>query len=265
MYTKMCAQNNIKPCSARAYKFSRYLVYLDYKYQLDNYSRYNTLTDEQKDIFKLTDTCEDFDTIDDVDDVRGKYSFKISAEESAACTPECFQIQSELVPNDMADGGVITESKPVFEVVENANEGTFDNESEPLAYHESVKTDLSDIDKYLNRFVQLYSFTWNETDAVGTTYISANPWRALANSTTIKNKLTNYAFFRGDLELKVMINASPFYYGFGMVRHEPFTSSHPRYYSDSTTSGLIPKSQLPHLKISAQDQSAGTMIVPFFE
>jgi len=118
--------------------------------------------------------------------------------------------------------------------------------------------------EFLSRPVQIYQYTWNESDAVGLD-VTFNPWSLFFNNVIIQRKLTNYAFLRCDLKLKIMMNASPFYYGVKMFSYQPLTAfSNTTISSDANLGQLIPYSQRPHVWLYAQNNEGAEMMLPFF-
>lgn len=116
------------------------------------------------------------------------------------------------------------------------------------------------LEKFLTRPVLIKSYTWAEGGGIADTF---NPWYEYLNAPVIKNKIQNYYTGRMNLHLKVMINASPFYYGAALFTYEPqsgFETGH-LVSSDSTyVNGL---SQRPHIWIYPQTSQAGEMTLPF--
>lgn len=117
---------------------------------------------------------------------------------------------------------------------------------------------------FLSRPVQIGAFTWNEADAAGT-LTTFNPWTLFFSNTVINNKLKNYAWLRCDLKIKVMVNASPFYYGAMNMSYQPLTVFKPStIINDAGTRYFMPYSQRPHLWIYPQNNEGGEMTLPFF-
>lgn len=117
--------------------------------------------------------------------------------------------------------------------------------------------------EFLSRPVQIYQYTWNESDAVGFD-INFNPWSLLFTNAIIQRKLTNYAFLRCDLKLKIMMNASPFYYGAKMFTYQPLTAFNPSTITTDVNLGhFIPYSQRPHVWLYAQNNEGAEMTLPF--
>jgi hypothetical protein len=123
-----------------------------------------------------------------------------------------------------------------------------------------VNADLGD---FLSRPVRIGTFTWSESDTVGTmrTY---NPWSLFFSDPRIAYKLNNYSFLQCDLKIKVLINASPFYYGAMQMSYLPLYVNNPStIVQDTGTSYFIPYSQRPHLWIYPQNNEGGEMTLPF--
>jgi hypothetical protein len=125
----------------------------------------------------------------------------------------------------------------------------------------TTNTDLSD---FLSRPVRISTFSWLESTPVGSTVASFNPWGAWAAVSTVKNKLNNYSWLRGDLKLKIQITASPFYYGLLKASYIPLQTFTPStIVNDAGTRYLMPYSQRPHLDIKPGHMDSYEMILPF--
>lgn len=118
------------------------------------------------------------------------------------------------------------------------------------------------LQEYLSRPVEILNTTWNESDTVATV-TSFRPWNLFFNTTSIKNKLNNYAFIRCNLKLKFMVNASPFYYGAMLVSYQPLDNFHDGGIPGYTTRNNILLSQRPHLWIYPQNNEGGELTLPF--
>jgi len=119
-------------------------------------------------------------------------------------------------------------------------------------------------DHYLRRPVRIYTKTWNEGDYLKESF---EPWALWAQQPQIKQKLNNFGLFRGNLKLKLMVNASPFFYGAGRLTYEPLIG----YFRTDTAfapSGvdydLIGKSQQRGFEFYPQSSMGGEMTLPFF-
>lgn len=117
--------------------------------------------------------------------------------------------------------------------------------------------------EYMSRPVKVNSYTWNESDPIGNA-ITFNPWQLFFNDPVIQNKLYSYAWLKCDLKIKVMVNASPFYYGATLMSYQPLPNFHDGgIVNDSGTRYFIPYSQRPHLWLYPQNNEGGEMTLPF--
>lgn len=122
----------------------------------------------------------------------------------------------------------------------------------------------AELGKFLSRPQLIYTHVWNETDAAGSTW-TVNPWNAFFSSTSTKKKLDNYAFINCTLKVKVVINASPFYFGSQLVSYQPMAG----YYTPSVTpttgtAWIVSFSQMPHIWVYPQTSQGGELKLPFF-
>lgn len=118
---------------------------------------------------------------------------------------------------------------------------------------------------FLKRPVRIYSDTWLESETAGSLIGTFNPWYSFFNDSRIKNKLHNYSFIRCTLKVKIIINASPFYYGAAMSTYCPLQSFNGNVIPlSATTNQLIPYSQRPHVWLYPTNSQGGEMTLPFF-
>jgi hypothetical protein len=124
-------------------------------------------------------------------------------------------------------------------------------------------TQGADLTNFLSRPVLINSYVWNESDPIGTT-VNINPWQLFFNTTSIKNKMTNYAWLKCDLKIKILVNASPFYYGTTLVSYHPMPNFHTQSITvDTGQRFFIPYSQRPHIWIYPQNNEGGELTLPF--
>lgn len=130
-------------------------------------------------------------------------------------------------------------------------------------FSEYSKTTNTDIADFFKRPVKIDSYSWLEADTVGIKQ-TIYPWNLWANTTSVKNKLNNYSWFRGDLHLKFVISASPFYYGLTKVSYLPCQPHKgENIVNDAATRYLIPYSQRPSIDLDPFDKSEVSMKLPF--
>jgi hypothetical protein len=132
----------------------------------------------------------------------------------------------------------------------------------PLILDDAVTQ--ADLKSFLARPVRIQAGTWLESDPVNTNIFNISPWYLFFNDTRIKNKLHNFAFLRCNLKVKILVNASPFYYGRALTHYRPtvgFKSQVPLVTAANTQ--LVPYSQRPHIWLRAEDNTGGELTLPF--
>ncbi len=127
----------------------------------------------------------------------------------------------------------------------------------------------TDIDKFFARPIRVATYTWTSTWSP----ITLNIWNSYLNTTVVKNKLLNYAYLRGKLHIKILVNSAPFNYGALQVAYFPydFDQSSIGYGIDSfgkTTSvpsnlRVYLQNTLPHIVVDASKSEGGEIIAPF--
>lgn len=121
----------------------------------------------------------------------------------------------------------------------------------------------SELGNYLSRPVLIKTSLWS----LGTPFTETfAPWDLFFNDTRIKKKLDNYSLLNCTLNVKFVINASPFYYGLCIASYRPMIG-----FKDETIinvssydDDLVPLSQRPHVYIYPQENKGGMLKLPFF-
>lgn len=128
--------------------------------------------------------------------------------------------------------------------------------------YDAYKVD-STLASFLERPTLISTLTWSLGGNIDTTI---SPWSLYFNTAAIKNKLENYAYIRAKLHIKIMINASPFYYGLSGVFYTPTIDLDPCPIdtTNATTGYLTSLSQRPHIWLYPQLCQGGEMVLPFF-
>jgi len=130
----------------------------------------------------------------------------------------------------------------------------------------STNSSLAD---FLSRPVSIFNDTWTEALVYSN---SLQPWHLFFNNAAIKKKLDNYYMLRCNLKIKLVINASPFYYGMLQTSYQPLSDGAGNGYDPCPLNGggtLLPieymgKSQRPHFYSYPQTCQGGEMTLPFF-
>jgi hypothetical protein len=120
------------------------------------------------------------------------------------------------------------------------------------------------LSKYLARPQVISTITWAEGATLNT---QIQPWDLFFNSTQNKKKLDNFARLSCNLHIKLILNASPFYYGAGLMSYQPLTLFTPSTISSTLTvnadAQITALSQRPHIWFYPQTCQGGEMILPF--
>ena len=116
-----------------------------------------------------------------------------------------------------------------------------------------------ELNKFLERPTLIQTITWGSG---GVSTGRFNPWTDFLTNAYIQNKLENYALFRGDLHIKLVISANPFTYGAALLSYTPIQD----YMTDTiaTTTGALQNSQKPHVWVWPQNNAGGELVLPFF-
>jgi hypothetical protein len=122
------------------------------------------------------------------------------------------------------------------------------------------------LSQFLARPVVIDTTTWTTTDVIGPLKTIA-PWQLFMSNAAVSRKLNNYAFLRGKLHVKFVINATPFQYGLLRVSYTPLQG----YISDKTkpigsvvAGRLLQRSQQPGIYVEPATNAGGEMELPFF-
>lgn len=126
---------------------------------------------------------------------------------------------------------------------------------------DSQSVELGD---FLSRPVLIRTRGWSE----GGGYFTPDefyPWFDYFSNPAIKRKLENYYLLKCNLHIKVVVNASPFYYGAGIIAYQPLWeyeqnwdfSTNPNYFDFTLLS------QKPHIMIYPQTSQAGSLELPY--
>lgn len=176
-------------------------------------------------------------------------------------TAECF-IQADLISeNTDQDQTAVQE---VTEFVSEVETIKVDIAAPPSSLM-SLSDEYSSLIGFLSRPFEIHTQTWTEGTALDPATHNFLPWYLYLNRTPIKNKLSNYYLFRGNLHLKVVVNASPFYYGCAMLSYAPCTNMESAVVTATgSTAYNVGYSQRPNIKIYPQSNQGGELVLPFF-
>lgn len=172
-----------------------------------------------------------------------------------------FNLQADVAP---ITGDISTDTHAVVAFHDAANE-CYGGYSAPMdSIGDSDRTANVEMNEFFSRPVRIFNFTWNESDTIKT-ITNIAPWNLYFTDARVQYKLNNYAFIRAKLKVKILINASPFYYGAMMALYTPLQNLVPNtVVTDPGNRELIPYSQRPHVWLNPQNNEGATMEFPFF-
>lgn len=132
---------------------------------------------------------------------------------------------------------------------------------DPTFSHDMLPS--QELKDYLARPVDIFTYEWIQGNF---DYVFIQPWFLFLNSDPIKRKIDNFAFLQGQLHVKVLVNASPFYQGALLAAYQPLTSFSKDIAANAsnTLKADILFSQRPHIYILPQTNQGGEMTLPFF-
>lgn len=186
----------------------------------------------------------------------------VSLECERCCPMQC-SLQSEevLLAPTASDMTMTTEVTTSFV---DANAGvSVGSKVSPLDYELADAQTSADLASFLARPVRLQSLTWSPSDPVGFLSFNQAVWANFLNNPSIKNKLSNYAFIRGNLKLKIVTNASPFLYGSLRMVYRPLHLFKGVTVTSSFPSALMPYSQMPGVWITPAHSEGAEFTCPF--
>ncbi len=185
--------------------------------------------------------------------------------ETQRCASRCFGCVVQATPEVAVPSAVSQVTEMVTETTTFADEVTGVSIGKSAAFGDADIADVvtsAGLTGFLSRPVRIHSFTYLESDPTG--FLSTvNPWYEFFNNANIKYKLNNFAFIRCSLKLKIVINASPFYYGAVRACYAPLPNFSPTGIVNLSTKELVPYSQQPGFFLYPQDCEGGEMKLPF--
>lgn len=181
-----------------------------------------------------------------------------------------FYKTAEVQSSEITATGVIAEGEggeskeEIFQFMDENEGGSIGTIAQEYELYNAAQN--QDLQNFLKRPIKIFSFQYATSNNVGDIN-TINVWRSFLQNQAVKNKLANFAFLRGDLKLKIVVNASPFLYGAVLAAYQPLQdlAPHDLRIADSTnTNWIMEKSQQPHIWIYPQANQGGEMTCPFF-
>lgn len=136
--------------------------------------------------------------------------------------------------------------------------------------------------EWFSRPVKIKTLTWSANSLLGASF---NPWYDYFNHPEIKVKLKGYSRLQANLHLKLVVNASPYHYGVGVMSYKPMAGAglngagdfdfsagttsdllvvdSGTYTGGNVSASLIVRTCRPHAKFYAQASKGCEMELPF--
>lgn len=117
---------------------------------------------------------------------------------------------------------------------------------------------------FLSRPTLINTTTWTTSD-LPNIKTTMQPWHLFLNDTIIRRKIENYAFIRGNLHIKVVLNGTPFQYGAMRACYTPLLGFMAEKFTPHTPfiPNMIPFSQMPGFFMYPQANGGGEIVLPF--
>jgi len=170
-----------------------------------------------------------------------------------------------VTPTDSSTGNLQMTSQTVT-FIDNAEGEVVMAGSEVNAIAQVDGTEDLQLGKFLGRPTAIASFNWSTSDTLGVKS-TILPWSLFLNNTNIRKKIDNFAFLRGKLHIKVMVNGTPFQFGLIRACYSPLlglVNDKIRTTPVGTEPILTPYSQQPGFFITPAANAGGQMELPFF-
>ncbi len=184
--------------------------------------------------------------------------------------PSMYLVQSAEIQRSSSIGSDLSEAmgeeKVQQEIVgfDDAHPGVDNDLRYDLSYLRGDSSSSADLAGFLRRPVNIYSKDWTLGGTLDFASSSFYPWHLFFNHTAIKKKLDNYYMLKCNLKVKLVINASPFYYSGAIMTYQPLTQFNPTATTIGSLRELVPFSQRPHIYFYPQNNQGGSMTLPFF-
>jgi len=220
----------------------------------------NEQQEEERIAQSVDDITESMSTLPEVNEpwvaINNSFDLDLQSEEST-------ETEGNAGGND-AVAAAITESQTVT-FIDNAI-----GQVETAADSDGVVADVDgtedlQLGSFLARPTLIYTTSWT-TSTSNVVMASMQPWQMFLASTAIRGKINNFAFLRGKLHIKAIVNGTPFQYGLVRVCYAPmegFTGNKVRTNPTTDTPLKVPYSQQPGFFITPAANAGGEMELPF--
>jgi hypothetical protein len=164
--------------------------------------------------------------------------------------------QSELVTG-------FTQQTQTTQFTDNSREALYTQPNAPDSTFWMDKIATGELGDFLSRPTLVQTVTWSQGSSLG--LVSNNVWTSYFSSPAITRKIENFAFFQGELHIKLMIDSSPFLYGAIIAAYEPLKAFGYDLTASAATTSLrtMEFSQFPHVWLMPQNSQGGEIVFPF--
>lgn len=157
----------------------------------------------------------------------------------------------------------VQESQQITMTYKDESPGLF-NKFNPVtdkSFYDNYKVS-TELDNFMKRPVLIHEQQWEDNSDLAAVIF---PWALYFQNPVIKRKLDNYSLLSCNLKLKIVINASPFYYGLGVMAYRPMASYFPGELQGLNNPEALPigLSQRPCVWFYPQCNQGGEMTLPF--
>jgi len=116
-------------------------------------------------------------------------------------------------------------------------------------------------DGFFNRPVKIANFTWMPGQKL---YEVFNPWSLFCEDPRVVNRLAHFKNLKMKLNVQVLINGNPFYYGRGIMSYTPLhRSDQITTLRQTTIVDIVEASQRPHVYLDPCKSEGGEIELPF--
>lgn len=172
-------------------------------------------------------------------------------------------VQMDAQTHESAPATTMVQTHDTLTFQDSAISNIGDGSSPVAAMTRSDQTASHSLNEFFGRPVRIYTTTWLEADPIGTQK-NFDPWNLYFTDPRVRYKLNNYAFIQCRLRLKILVNASPFYYGSMLVSYRPLPRLNQETISnDPGLRHFISYSQRPCAWLSPQRNEGAEMTLPF--
>lgn len=115
---------------------------------------------------------------------------------------------------------------------------------------------------FLQRPRLINSTTWTDTPAAGARLLRIDPYFLMLTTTSFRNKLENFTYFRAGIRIGVRVNGTKFHYGKLLVAWMPMYGSMTQG-EQERRDNIITASGYPHVIISPTENEINELVMPF--